>query len=62
MDPATKKSSRTSLCPKAAKSVLTNLQRGNTEADVTIDRILNFHEQAGQGEITLEQVRDLGFI
>lgn len=47
---------------KKAKSVLTNLQRGNTEADVPIDRILNFHEQAGQGEITLDQARSQGLI
>lgn len=47
---------------KNKKSVLTNLQRGNTEADVPIDRILNFHEQAGQGEITLEQARSQALI
>lgn len=42
--------------------MLTNLQRGNTEADVPIDRILNFHEQAGQGEISLEQAKSQGLI
>ena len=44
------------------KSVLTNLQRGNTEADVPVDRVLSFHEQAGQGEISLEQAKSQGLI
>lgn len=36
--------------------VLTNLQRGNTEASITEDIHLSFHERAGQGEISKEQV------
>lgn len=41
---------------KPNNTVLTNLQRGNTEASVTEDIHLSFHERAGQGEITKEQV------
>lgn len=36
---------------------MTNLQRGNTEANVQTEICLNFHERAGQGEITEEQAR-----
>ncbi|KAJ6649908.1 DNA-binding protein RFXANK [Pseudolycoriella hygida] len=35
--------------------VLTNLQRGNTEASISEDIHLSFHERAGQGEISREQ-------
>ncbi|XP_064548455.1 DNA-binding protein RFXANK [Drosophila montana] len=39
-------------------TVLTNLQRGNTEATFcTVEVSLSFHERAGQGEITEEQVK-----
>ncbi|CAD6997462.1 DNA-binding protein RFXANK [Ceratitis capitata] len=39
-------------------TVLTNLQRGNTEATFCpIEVTLSFHERAGQGEITEDQVR-----
>ncbi|XP_037957822.1 DNA-binding protein RFXANK [Teleopsis dalmanni] len=38
-------------------TVLTNLQRGNTEAfSYPVEITLSFHERAGQGEITEEQV------
>ncbi|XP_037024692.1 DNA-binding protein RFXANK-like [Bradysia coprophila] len=36
--------------------VLTNLQRGNTEASISEEIHLSFHERAGQGEISKEQV------
>ncbi|XP_036215937.2 DNA-binding protein RFXANK [Bactrocera oleae] len=39
-------------------TVLTNLQRGNTEATFCpVEVALSFHERAGQGEITDDQVR-----
>lgn len=39
--------------------VLTNLQRGNTEAHCGTDIIaLSFHERCGQGEVTADQVGD----
>jgi ankyrin repeat protein len=41
---------------------LTNLQRGNTEADVQAEICLSFHERSGQGEITDEQARQQPFI
>lgn len=44
---------------KPTATVLTNLQRGNTEASVQIEVSLNFHERAGQGEITELQARQL---
>lgn len=38
--------------------MLTNLQRGNTEATFCPAEVaLSFHERAGQGELTAEQVR-----
>lgn len=40
-----------------SSTVLTNLQRGNTEANVDNEITLTFHERAGQGEITEEQTR-----
>ncbi|XP_055544881.1 DNA-binding protein RFXANK [Wyeomyia smithii] len=42
---------------KPTNTVLTNLQRGNTEANIPSEICLNFHEKTGQGEITEEQVR-----
>ncbi|EDS44993.1 DNA-binding protein rfxank [Culex quinquefasciatus] len=42
---------------KPTTTVLTNLQRGNTEANIPSEICLNFHEKTGQGEITEEQVR-----
>lgn len=43
---------------KKTNTVLTNLQRGNTEANVSNTEIcLTFHEKAGQGEITVDQIR-----
>ncbi|KXJ76908.1 DNA-binding protein RFXANK [Aedes albopictus] len=42
---------------KPTNTVLTNLQRGNTEASIPSEICLNFHEKTGQGEITEEQVR-----
>ncbi|XP_035782151.1 DNA-binding protein RFXANK-like [Anopheles albimanus] len=42
---------------KPSNTVLTNLQRGNTEANIPSEICLNFHEKTGQGEITEEQVR-----
>lgn len=44
---------------KPTATVLTNLQRGNTEASVQPEVSLNFHERAGQGEITEIQARQL---
>lgn len=38
-------------------TVLTNLQRGNTEASVAGEILLSFHERCGQGEVTEEHVR-----
>lgn len=40
-----------------SSTVLTNLQRGNTEANVDNEITLTFHERAGQGEITEDQTR-----
>ncbi|XP_058815705.1 DNA-binding protein RFXANK-like [Topomyia yanbarensis] len=42
---------------KPTNTVLTNLQRGNTEASIPSEICLNFHEKTGQGEITEEQIR-----
>lgn len=42
---------------KPTTKVLTNLQRGNTEANIQTEICLSFHERAGQGEITEEQAR-----
>lgn len=43
---------------KASNTILTNLQRGNTQANLSNAEIhLNFHEQTGQGEITVEQIK-----
>lgn len=42
---------------KPSNTVLTNLQRGNTEANIPSEICLNFHEKTGQGEITEEQIR-----
>lgn len=47
---------------KPTATVLTNLQRGNTEASVQVEISLNFHERAGQGEITELQTRQLQYI
>lgn len=47
---------------KPTATVLTNLQRGNTEADVQAEICLTFHERSGQGEITDEQARQQPFI
>lgn len=44
---------------KPTATVLTNLQRGNTEANIQTEISLNFHERAGQGEITEMQARQL---
>uniref|UniRef100_U5ER16 Putative regulatory factor x-associated ankyrin-containing protein n=1 Tax=Corethrella appendiculata TaxID=1370023 RepID=U5ER16_9DIPT len=41
---------------KPTNTVLTNLQRGNTEANISNEICLSFHEKTGQGEITEEQV------
>lgn len=41
---------------------MTNLQRGNTEADVQAEICLSFHERSGQGEITDEQTRQQPYI
>lgn len=43
---------------KPTTTVLTNLQRGNTEATIDDDVSLTFHERSGQGEITLEQAQN----
>lgn len=42
---------------KPTATVLTNLQRGNTQANIQTDICLSFHERCGQGEITEEQAR-----
>lgn len=42
---------------KPTATVLTNLQRGNTEANIQIEVSLSFHERSGQGEITEMQAR-----
>lgn len=47
---------------KPTATVLTNLQRGNTQADVQTEICLSFHERSGQGEITDEQARQQPFI
>lgn len=44
---------------KPTATVLTNLQRGNTEASIQAEVSLSFHERAGQGEITEHQARQL---
>lgn len=44
---------------KPTATVLTNLQRGNTEASIQTEVTLSFHERAGQGEITDLQTRQL---
>lgn len=44
---------------KSTAKVLTNLQRGNTEASVQAEITLSFHERAGQGEITEQQIQQL---
>lgn len=44
---------------KPTATVLTNLQRGNTEANIQTEVSLSFHERAGQGEITELQARQL---
>lgn len=44
---------------KSTAKVLTNLQRGNTEASIQAEILLSFHERAGQGEITEHQIRQL---
>lgn len=52
-------SSSTATTPTLGSNsgVLTNLQRGNTEAHVSGGHIaLSFHERCGQGEVTAEQV------
>ncbi|XP_063700350.1 DNA-binding protein RFXANK [Culicoides brevitarsis] len=43
---------------KPSATVLTNLQRGNTQAALNKDICLSFHEKTAQGEITEEQVRN----
>lgn len=40
---------------KPTATVLTNLQRGNTQANVQTEISLSFHERCGQGEITEKQ-------
>lgn len=47
---------------KPTATVLTNLQRGNTEASIQSEVSLNFHEKCGQGEITEIQARQLSNI
>lgn len=42
---------------KPHTTVLTNLQRGNTEANSWDDVVVSFHERAGQGEISEEQIK-----
>lgn len=42
---------------KPTTKVLTNLQRGNTEANIQTEICLSFHERSGQGEITEDQAR-----
>lgn len=44
---------------KSTAKVLTNLQRGNTEASIQSEISLSFHERAGQGEITEHQIRQM---
>jgi ankyrin repeat family A protein 2 len=45
--------------PKPANTVLTNLQRGNTEASIAKDICLSFHEKSGQGEITAADCNEM---
>lgn len=47
---------------KPSSTVLTNLQRGNTEATIDSEVCLSFHERCGQGEITADQARQETFI
>lgn len=42
---------------KPSTKVLTNLQRGNTEANIQTEVCLSFHERSGQGEITEDLAR-----
>lgn len=46
---------------RPTNTVLTNLQRGNTETDGS-EISLNFHEKSGQGEITEEMVKELSSV
>lgn len=45
---------------KPTNTVLTNLQRGNTQAIVGSEICLTFYERAAQGEITDEMVKQFG--
>lgn len=44
--------------PYKPATVLTNLQRGNTQTSIPKEIRLSFHEKTAQGEITEEQVRN----
>uniref|UniRef100_A0A1B0CMP8 Uncharacterized protein n=1 Tax=Lutzomyia longipalpis TaxID=7200 RepID=A0A1B0CMP8_LUTLO len=46
---------------RPTNTVLTNLQRGNTETDSS-EISLNFHEKAAQGEITEEMVKEQALV
>lgn len=46
---------KSAFLPYKPTTVLTNLQRGNTEASIEAEVKLTFHERSGQGEITEEE-------
>ncbi|XP_021708953.1 uncharacterized protein LOC110679165 [Aedes aegypti] len=56
-NPLTSGNRKSAFLPyKSTNTVLTNLQRGNTEANIPSEICLNYHEKTGQGEITEELV------
>ncbi|ALC38985.1 CG5846 [Drosophila busckii] len=58
LDASSSKRKSAFLPYRPQSTVLTNLQRGNTEATFCpVEVSLSFHERAGQGEITEEQVK-----
>lgn len=46
------------LCSCSSSTVLTNLQRGNTQAETLIPQVteLTFHMKAGQGELNVQDI------
>lgn len=49
---------------KQHSTVLTNLQRGNTQAEKPVPQVteINFHIKAGQGELTIEDIMNEKFV
>lgn len=48
---------KSAFLPYKPTTVLTNLQRGNTEANICPEVKLTFHERSGQGEITEDEAQ-----